>query len=113
LKKIPEINSAKSIPTRRLKNVWKRISDKPLPDVYAFILEDKEFLSTLNLLRKQSGVEDTIVKEYGVDFPNKFIEACTFEFRGHWIVLVKQSVSLNDSLEHELRHIHSGDVALP
>ncbi len=113
MKKIPQINSAKSVSTKRLRSVWKSISDKPFPDVYAFVLEDNEFLSTLNLLRKQAGVVDTRVKEYGVDFPNKFIEACTFEFRGHWIVLVKQSVSLNDSLEHELRHIHSGDVALP
>ena len=87
--------------------------DKPFPDIRAFALEDKEFLSTLTFLQKQSGVVDTRVKEYGVDFPNKFIEACTFKFKGRWVVLVKQSVSLNDALEHELRHIHSGDVALP
>ena len=113
MKKIPEINSAKSISTKRLRNVWKRISDKPLPDVYAFVLEDNEFLSTLNLLRKQAGIVDTRVREYGVDFPNKFVEACTFKFKGHWVVLVKQSVSLNDALEHELRHIYSGNVAPP
>ena len=80
----PEIQSAKNISKKLLRSVWKKISDKPFPDVYAFTLEDSEFLSTLDLLQKQKRVIDTRVKEYGVDFDNKFIEACTFEFKGHF-----------------------------
>jgi hypothetical protein len=106
---IPEIQSAKSIPTKLLSSVWKRISDKPFPDVYAFTLKDNEFLSMLDLFQKQTGVIDTRVNEYGVDFPDKFIEACSFEFKGHMVILVKQTVPLVDALEHELRHVDSGD----
>ena len=101
----PEIRSVKSVSNKLLRSVWKRISDKPFPDVYAFTLEDREFLSTLDLLQKQKRVIDTRVKEYGTDFSNEFIEACTFEFKGHLIVLVKESVPLVDALEHELRHV--------
>jgi len=103
----PGIHSAKNVSSRLLRSVWKGISDKPFPDVYAFTLEDRDFLSTLDLLQKQKRVIDTRVKEYGVDFDNKFIEACTFEFKGHLVILVKETVSLVDVLEHELRHVAS------
>jgi hypothetical protein len=108
---IPQLKSFHSVSTSRLRSVWKKISDKPLPDVYAFVLEDKEFLSTLDLLRKQENILDTRVREYGLDFPNEYIEACTFKFKESWIILVKKSVSLHDALEHELSHIHSGNVS--
>jgi uncharacterized protein YjaZ len=40
-----------------------------------------------------------------VDFNNKLIEACTFEFEGHLIVFVRESVPLVNALEHELKHV--------
>lgn len=101
----PEIKSVKNVSNKILRSVWKRISDKPLPDVLAYTLNDKTFISNLKLLQKNGGVIDTKVKEYGVDFNNEFIEACTFEFEGHLIVFVRESVPLADALEHELRHV--------
>lgn len=76
-----EIQSAKIISNKLLGSVWKRISDKPLPDVYAYTLADNVFRSTLESLQKHDGVTDTRVKEYGVNFDNTFIEACTFEYK--------------------------------
>ena len=103
----PETLAAKSVSKKILRSVWRKISDKPFPDVYAFTLEENEFLTTLELLQKQNKVIDTRVKEYGVKVDNKFIEACTFKFKGHFVIFVKQTVSLVDALEHELRHVAS------
>jgi len=102
---IPEVKSAKVIPNRVLKRVWKTVSNKPLPEIYAYSLTDEAFLSTVKLLQKKKGVTDTRLEEYGVDFDNRLIDACTFEFEGHMIVFVKESVPLVDVLEHELRHV--------
>ena len=102
-----EIHSARSVPKKLLRSVWKRISDKPLPDVYAFTLEEKEFLSNLELVQKNKRMIDTRVAEYGLKVPNQFIEALTFEFEGHLIIFVKQTTPLVDALEHELRHVAS------
>ena len=102
-----EIHSAKSVPKKLLRSVWNRISDKPFPDVYAFTLEEKEFLSNLELVQKNKRIIDTRVLEYGLRVPNQFIEALTFEFKGHLIIFVKQTVPLVDALEHELRHVTS------
>ena len=101
----PETASAKSISKKLLRSIWKKISNKPLPDVYAYTLEENEFLSTLELLQKQNQVIDTRVKEYGVKVDNKFIEACTFKFKGHFVIFVKQAAPLVDALEHELKNI--------
>jgi hypothetical protein len=106
----PETQSAKSVPKKLLRNVWEKISNKPFPDVYAYTLEDSEFLSTLALLQKQNSVIDTRVKEYGVKIDNEFIEACTFKFKGHFIVFIKQSVPLVDALNHELIHVASWNL---
>ena len=107
---IPTIHSAKSVSTKTLRSVWKKISDKPFPDVFAFTLDDDEFLSDLRLLQKTAGVIDTKVEEYGVDFSNKYIEACTFEFEGHMIIFVREKVPLIDALEHELKHVESWNL---
>ena len=101
----PESFSAKSVSNGLLRSVWKKISDKPFPDVYAYTLEKSEFLSNLALLQKQNKVIDTRVKEYGVKIDNEFIEACTFKFKGPFIIFVEQTVPLVNALEHELRHI--------
>lgn len=110
--KIPELPSIKSIPEEVLANLWRKISDKPLPEVYAFTLNSKDFGYMLNLVQKNPGVEDSRVREYGVDFDNRFIEAYSFRVNeGYFVVLVKQSVPLQESLEHELRHILNDDYS--
>jgi hypothetical protein len=101
----PEIKSVRTVSNKVLRSVWKSISDKPLPDVSAYTLTDKVFISNLKLLQKNRDVIDTRVKEYGMDFNNEFIEACTFEFEGHLIVFVRESVPLVAALEHELKHV--------
>ena len=106
----PETQSAKNVPRKLLRSVWEKISNKPFPDVYAYTLKDSEFLSTLALLQKQNSVIDTRVKEYGVKIDNEFIEACTFKFKGHFIIFIKQSVPLVDAINHELIHVASWNL---
>lgn len=101
----PEIKSAKVVSNKVLKSVWKLISDMPLPDIYAYTLTDRAFISTMTSLQETTGVIDNRVEEYGVNFDNKLIEALSFEFKGHMIILVKESVPLVSALEHELRHV--------
>jgi hypothetical protein len=105
--KIPGVPSAKSVSNKRLTNIWKKISDNPLPEMHAFTLNDRDFFFLLDKIQKTPGVKDTRVKEYGVDFDNRFIEAFSFKAKGHFLILIKQSASLGASLEHELRHIIS------
>jgi hypothetical protein len=103
--KIPELSSAEAVSSRIVRRVWKKISDKPLPDVYAYALEDEFFFSFLKVVQSKKGVIDTRVKEYGVKVDNLFIEAFTFVFKGHKVIFVKKSADLASSLEHELRHV--------
>jgi hypothetical protein len=102
---IPDVKDVKIIPRRNLKAVWNKISDKPLPDILAYVLPDDKFLETVNLINQNKKVTDTRIKEYGLDFDNKYIEACTFEFEGQMIVFVKKSANLGESLYHELKHV--------
>jgi hypothetical protein len=100
-----DFKSAKAIPDRTVLRVWRKLSDNPLPDVYAYTLEDEFFFSFLKLVQSKKGVIDTRVKEYGVKVDNLFIEAFTFEFKGHKVIFVKKSADIASSLEHELRHV--------
>ena len=90
----PETQSAKSVSKKILRSVWGKISDKPFPDVYAFTLEENEFLSTLDLLQKQNKVIDTRVKEYGVKIDNKFIEAARSSLRDTLLFLLNKQFPL-------------------
>jgi hypothetical protein len=102
-----DFKSAKAISDKAVLKVWRKISDKPLPDVYAYTLEDEFFFPLLKLVQSNKGVIDTRIKEYGVEVDNLFIEAFTFEFKGHKIIFVKKSSDLASSLEHELRHVEN------
>ncbi len=108
---LPKLTSARTVSTKLLKVVWKKISGKPFPDIYAYTFDEKDFDHMLKLLKKNPGVIDTRVKEYGVDFNDKLIEACTFVFEEAFIILVKQSADLVESLEHELTHISQGEFS--
>jgi hypothetical protein len=77
----------KRVSKHDLRNIWKKISDNPFSDLYAFIVEENEFLSTLKLLQKQSWVIDTRIGEYGIEVPNECIDGCTFGIDGRIIVI--------------------------
>ena len=105
--RIPELPSIKSISEKELANIWKTISDKPLPEAHAFTLDEKDFDYMLNVVQKNPGVKDSRVREYGVDFDNSLIEAFSFKANDYFVILIKQSAPLKDSLEHELKHIQN------
>jgi hypothetical protein len=109
--KLPKLTSARSVSTKLIRDVWKKLSDKPLPNVYAYTFDEKDFMKMLRLLEKNPNIIDTRVKEYGINFSDKYIEACTFVFEDAFIILVKQSVDLVESLEHELSHICKGEFS--
>jgi len=100
-----DFKAAEAISDKTVLKIWKKISDKPLPDIYAYTLEDEFFFSFLKLVQSNKGVIDTRIKEYGVKVDNLFIEAFTFEFNGKKVIFVKKSANLASSLEHELRHV--------
>ena len=100
-----DFKSAKAIPDKTVLKVWKKISDKPLPDIYAYTLKDEFFFSFLKQVQNNKGVIDTRIKEYGAKVDNLFIEAFTFEFKRHKIIFVKKAADLASSLEHELKHV--------
>ncbi len=62
-----------------LANIWKSISDKPLPEAHAFTLNEKDFEYMLNIVQKNPGVKDSRVREYGINFDNSFIKAFSFK----------------------------------
>jgi hypothetical protein len=102
---VPELPSAKCISTKCLRNAWKKLSDKHLPDLIAITLNDDDFLHFIDIMHRNPGVKDTRVKEYGINFDDTYIEACSFKVNKLFFIVVKQSAPLTDSVEHELRHI--------
>jgi hypothetical protein len=105
--KIPELPSAEAVSSRIVRRVWKKISDKSFPEVYAFIVDDNDFFFLLERVQENPSVGDTRVKEYGVDFDNKYIEAFSFKVKGYFLIVIRKSVPLEASLEHELKHFSS------
>jgi len=100
------------IPLSRLKKIWKsKFSDKPFPNVRAFILEENEFIKTLQRLHESPCFKDTRIIEWGRKTPLDKISGCVFQMDTA-IILVKQNspYPIDDDLEHELRHIYSGEV---
>jgi hypothetical protein len=101
---LPQLPSTDPVSDRILISVWKKISDKPIPEVYAFTFDDRDFLRMVNLLQTTPGMISTR-GEYGLGFDNKNVEARTFQFKDTFIILIKQDAPLSDCLEHELRQI--------
>jgi len=101
---LPQLPSTDQVSDRILINVWKKLSDKPIPEVYAFTFDDRDFLRMVNLLQTTPGMISTR-EEYGLGFNNKNVEARIFQFKETFIILVKQDAPLFDCLEQELRQI--------
>jgi hypothetical protein len=101
---LPQLPSTDPVSDKILINVWKKISDKPIPEVYAFTFDDRDFLRMVNLLQTTPGMISTR-REYGLSFDNKNVEARTFQFKDTFIILVKQDAPLSECLDNELRQI--------
>ncbi len=65
-----------------------------------------DFFFLLKRVQENLGVEDTRIKEYGVDFDNRFIEAFSSMVKGYFLIVIRKSVPFEASLEHELRHLY-------
>jgi hypothetical protein len=102
---IPELPSIKVVSDGVLKKSWSKISEKPIPELAAFTLNDEDFKYFLELVQKNPSFKDTRVMEYGVSFGNKFIEAFSFETKKRFIIIIRQSAPLVASLKHEFKHI--------
>jgi hypothetical protein len=98
-RQLPEVSE------QRLRQIWNtRFSHKPFPTVHAIILEDKEFLGFLKRCNRE-----TQIKEYGKIVPDELVHGCLWETpEGLLVIFVKSSFldSLEEILEHELRHIY-------
>ena len=101
---LPQFPSTDPVSDRILISVWKKISDKPIPEIYAFTFDDRDFLRMVNLLQTTPGMISTI-EEDRLGFDIKNVEARTFQFKKTFIILVKQDAPLRDCLERELRQI--------
>ncbi len=106
---LPQLPSTNPVSDRILESVWKKISDKPMPEIYAFTFDDRDFLRMANLLQTTPNMINTRVEKNGAGFDNKNVEAHTFQFKEKIIILIKQDSTLTDCLEHELRQINSAD----
>ena len=103
--RIPDLPSAKIISPKCLRRVWDKLSDRPLPDLVALTLNDADFFYFLGIVQKNPGVDDTRFREYGVNFDNKCVDAFSFKAGNIFLIVVRQSASLDNCIDHELRHI--------
>jgi hypothetical protein len=102
---LPALPSAKIISWKHLWRVWRSIADKPMPEIVALTLNDADFFYFLEIVQKNPGVEDTRFREYGVGFGNKFVEAFSFKAENIFLIVVRQSASLDICIKHELQHV--------
>jgi hypothetical protein len=60
--KIPELSSAEAVSSRIVRRAWKKISERPFPEVYAFVVDDNDFFFLLERVQENPG------KAYTPDF---------------------------------------------
>ena len=65
-----------------------------------------DFFFLLKRVQENLDVVDTRVKEYDVDFNNRFIEAFSFKVKGYFLIFIRKAVPFEASLEHELSHLY-------
>jgi hypothetical protein len=92
----------KKVSEHQLRQIWNtHFSDKPFPKIQAIILEDKEFLNFLKQCNRE-----TQIKEYGEVVPDEKVYGCLSETPKGLLICVRSSSSLQEILEHELRHAY-------
>ena len=107
----------KKISKKKVLNVWKTVTDKPFPfgKIKLYLLKNEEFYRVLNILKKSPNLEDQRIWEYGEKGMDQEIEAVVFGGgeNDYWVFVKKDGkLTLEENLNHELRHIAKGEVAL-
>ena len=101
----------------RLRQVWTaKFADKPFPNVTALILSDQEFLRTIQLQRTSSSlIKDMSEKEYGRPSKPENITAQVHKSGEGYVIIMRQHsiFTLDQILEHELRHIYKRETEIP
>jgi len=106
---------ARRIPKRQLDAAWKKLSVKPLPNVKALLLSDRDFS---HVLAHRRCLEDDLreIEEWGRVLTTKGTDACIFnggETDGaDYVILIRQNPyhDLKEIIAHELAHIARGDL---
>ncbi|MDR0372201.1 MAG: hypothetical protein LBI79_01360 [Nitrososphaerota archaeon] len=106
---------AEYIPKRQLSEAWKKLSNKPLPNVKMLRLSDEDFNY---VLRHRRCLEDDLceIEEWGRILSIKGTDACIFNGQEtddvDYIILVRQNPyhSLEEIIQHELGHLARGDL---
>jgi len=104
----------KQVSKKRMKKVWKSITDSPFPSVDAYVLEDEEYERVMSTLRKSIvAVQDQF--EYGEMKDPLESEAVVLRIISpEFLILIKKdsAFTLRENLKHELEHIDKGEVRI-
>jgi len=98
------------IPDTRLLKIWNTFfSNKPFPQVKAYLMRDRDFHKFLEKLLRDGLVINYGLREWG-DNSIKFTTAVCFDTVNGPLILVKQGSQypLDEDLKHELQHIFRG-----
>ena len=110
---------AKRIPKKRLASIWRMLTKKPFPRLTALQLEDNDFDSIMELMKKSDFCRENErreIEEWGRTLASRGTDACVFDADEYpdidYIILVRENPyhSLAEILEHELSHIVRGDL---
>jgi len=99
----------REISENQLRQIWNsQFSDKPFPKMKAFILADSEFIRVHKRLLESPCIHDTQIQEYGDTVPSEMFSAfVTITTEGLLIFVRNNSTNtLDEDLEHELKHIY-------
>jgi hypothetical protein len=103
------------IPRTQLVSVWQILTNRPLPRVEAFQLENNDFDYVMRLRQNR---EDEIreKEEWGRVLSIEGTDACIFNadesFDADYVILIRENPyhPLEEVLKHELSHIAKGDL---
>jgi len=92
---------------KKLEEIWKTLTNKPLRKVEAYVLEPKEFFRVLGVLKTGGHVTDLLEREYGREDLNYSIEAFVTQLEEGYLICIDKggSHSIEENLRHELNHI--------
>jgi len=113
------INFNKKVSQERLKKTWKRLTDKPFPPraINCYLLNRTEFDHLLDILSNSSNIQID-AKEYGERLPrdgetDAFVTMETKQDGSdRFLIVINRDgfYSVNENIEHELKHIIDGDI---